>query len=429
MLDTQLASNDGAPFKIPGVGNVTEELELAGDAVPDFWQSFDDLANPILQTQGTFVGLQATRPDRVVWADWGRLASTRFDFTVDPTQDLTGDSAVGIYWNPSPLGPGETRTYTTYYGLGNIEIVQADLTLGLSGPGELSVQGNAYTPNPFTVSLIAGNTANGEQGTAQNVTATLVLPAGLQLVAGESEEHHLGDIPVGSEAETSWQVMATGSPFGLLVYSVDVDGDNISPAQIQRQVIVPELAGTSPTPTQPPVSTPTPTPFPSEGVSLHPGFEQGVFVGRGLGQSSVAVGDIDEDGFPEIVIGGGDGGLYAFNGNGTPVVESGQVPTKGKDVPDATPGLLFLTPLESDGTRLPILSTPTLADVDSDKRVDMLWGTDGGEVYRLELRLSTDPPDKVKQSQRFVIRKTSRLTRPKAVGDPREVDDVGARRR
>ena len=30
MLDTMLGYNDGAPFKIPGIGNVTSELELVG---------------------------------------------------------------------------------------------------------------------------------------------------------------------------------------------------------------------------------------------------------------------------------------------------------------------------------------------------------------------------------------------------------------
>ena len=30
MLDTMLGNNDGAPFRVPGYGNVTKELELTG---------------------------------------------------------------------------------------------------------------------------------------------------------------------------------------------------------------------------------------------------------------------------------------------------------------------------------------------------------------------------------------------------------------
>jgi hypothetical protein len=87
---------------------------------------------------------------------------------------------------------------------------------------------------------------------------------------------------------------------------------------------------------------------------------------------------------------------------------------------DATPGALFKTP---DGT--PILSSPTLADVDLDTRVDIFWGTDGGEVYRLELRLTSDPLLLLNQDKSLppVLRRANIAIRESS--SPEEDDDVG----
>ena len=161
--------------------------------------------------------------------------------------------------------------------------------------------------------------------------------------------------------------------------------------------------------------------FGTEGVhpSLHPGFENGVPVGRGIAQSSIGLVDIDEDGLPEIVVGGNDGVLYAFNGDGTPVVDP-DLELKGGLVLDATPGALFKT---LDGS--PILSSPTLADVDLDTRVDLFWGTDGGEVYHLELRLTSDPPLELKVGSGRRSFPGIKAAAPRKPATPEEDDDLG----
>jgi len=407
-LDTQLGDNDGAPFRIPGIGDVQQELDLSGDMVPETWQSFDDLANPTIQTQGTLVGFQATRPDRAVWANWGRLNDAPFDFV--PESIAISDSAVALYWNPVSLQPGQTATYVSYYGLGDIKIVQADLSLGLSGPGTLTLDGDVYVPNPFTVTLFVGNNRPDATDPAVNVMAEISLPQGLQLAAGETTVHALGDLPVGALSQTSWQVYATGDVTGLLTYGVDVSADNIPSTHLDRPVTVPS-GGTTPTVAPTPTVSPTPVP-PGEGPTLHAGFEQGVSLGSGIAQSSVAIGDIDQDGRNELVVGGFGGGLYAYNGDGTPVLEPGS--------DGLAFGQLFQTP---DGS--PILSSPTLADVDSDRRLDILWGTDGGEVYRLELRLETDPPVEAKGAGMLKVWQSGHRPRLKRIPAPGEDDDVG----
>lgn len=77
LLDTMLGPNDGAPFQVPEVGSemgipITTEREFlkSRNEVPDFWQSFDDLNNPTVVSQGTLKGGDATEPDRVIFASW-----------------------------------------------------------------------------------------------------------------------------------------------------------------------------------------------------------------------------------------------------------------------------------------------------------------------------------------------------------------------
>jgi len=45
MIDTMINNNDGAPFRVPGVGIVTHETDFTGDAVPDTFQAFFDLTS------------------------------------------------------------------------------------------------------------------------------------------------------------------------------------------------------------------------------------------------------------------------------------------------------------------------------------------------------------------------------------------------
>jgi hypothetical protein len=161
-----------------------------------------------------------------------------------------------------------------------------------------------------------------------------------------------------------------------------------------------------------------------EPPTLHPGFEEGVFVGRGPAQSSISFGDVDQDGEGEILIGGFDGGLYGFNADGSPILFSEMMveDLKADVILPATPGLLFLDP-----SLLPILSTPTLADVDEDERVDIFFGTDNGEVYRLELILTTDLEDPIKSrlESQPILKVAPALGRKDGTGGREEGDDVG----
>ncbi|MFH2013176.1 MAG: choice-of-anchor D domain-containing protein, partial [Pseudomonadota bacterium] len=239
MLDTMLGSNDGAPFRIPGVGDVTTEMEFASSNMPQYWQAFDSLSNPTVQSQGTLVGGNATVPDRFVAAYWRAINDTPWDFSIDPSRQITGDSAVGTYWNPVVLQPGASKTFITYYGLSGITGGgNATFTVGLSSYTALTRdEDDNLTPNPFTVTAYVENITS---FTASSVTATISLPTGLELNAGEEASKNLGNINANSQKQISWQVQATGQVHGNLTYSVTVnDVDPADPITVDRSIEIP----------------------------------------------------------------------------------------------------------------------------------------------------------------------------------------------
>ena len=53
MLDTMLGSNDQAPFRIPGSGNVTTQTEYTGSNIPQYYTVMDSLTSPTVVASGT----------------------------------------------------------------------------------------------------------------------------------------------------------------------------------------------------------------------------------------------------------------------------------------------------------------------------------------------------------------------------------------
>ncbi|MCA9414688.1 MAG: VCBS repeat-containing protein [Candidatus Omnitrophica bacterium] len=156
------------------------------------------------------------------------------------------------------------------------------------------------------------------------------------------------------------------------------------------------------------------------GPTLHPGFENGIVIGGGVVQSSLAAEDIDMDGLPELVVGGNEGILYAFNGDGTPVLDQ-SVENKGLLLPAAI-GQLY-----APGDGAPILSSPTLADIDSDTRVDIFFGNDAGKVFHLEVVLSTDDAKAISRARSFE-KSAVEVFQPRGVSSlPGEEDDLSGR--
>lgn len=97
MMDTMLGNNDSAPFRIPGIGEVTTEREFVGDNIPSYWQAFDSLSSPTVIAHGSLLNVPI-KPDKVQFTNWRRAFESPWDFYTFPGSS-NGDSAVNIYWN------------------------------------------------------------------------------------------------------------------------------------------------------------------------------------------------------------------------------------------------------------------------------------------------------------------------------------------
>jgi hypothetical protein len=124
LLDVMVGDNDGPPYLIPGTGQVTRQSEWHGTNVPDYWVAYESptFAPTSLKGRGQLSGGNASRPDRFVIADWPQARSTVWDYTVDPNDHVTNDSAVMLYYDPVTLGPGQAETYRTYYGIAETDL-------------------------------------------------------------------------------------------------------------------------------------------------------------------------------------------------------------------------------------------------------------------------------------------------------------------
>lgn len=237
MIDTMLGGNDHAPFRVPGYGGVTNELELSGDDIPQYYQVFDNLSNPSVVAQGIFYMNDELRPDKVQFVNWGKASSNAWNCVI--ANGAIGDSAVNTYWNPTELLPGEEREYVTYYGCGEISSnVEGNLVTGVTGVSRLEKTDNGYNPNPFTVTAYAYNIG---LETMENVDARIILPEGLSLAEGEMDTKSMGELKPGKDSQTSWDVVAEYSEYDkTVVYSVEysVNGNVIK--TVNRTIFIPE---------------------------------------------------------------------------------------------------------------------------------------------------------------------------------------------
>ncbi len=122
MLDTKLGSNDGAPFKVPGIGNVTTELELKGNDIPKYWQAYDYLEDASVFAVGTLYQDISERPDKIQFASWQGVTNVPGNYEVTSGRPVINDSAVAVYWDEVSLGVGKTKNVSTFYGVGYSEI-------------------------------------------------------------------------------------------------------------------------------------------------------------------------------------------------------------------------------------------------------------------------------------------------------------------
>ncbi|HEY3379136.1 MAG TPA: cohesin domain-containing protein [Armatimonadota bacterium] len=246
LLDTKLGANDGAPFRA-GLQSIKSATMLLGQDLPDYWQAFDTL-DPIKMTvisQGTLKGAGISRPDKVIFADWGTLADDVWEPTLDANQGFVrkgedeDDTASALYWQATTLDPGKSASYTTNYGIGYINVAPGVLRVGISAPAESTFE--YERTQPITIAGYLTNTGAFE---GRNVTLTLKLPEGLRLDSGSKAVQTITSFKPGDELQSSWLIVPNGKGSGKLTIKLEATSDNLEPnkepATCDIQVNVPK---------------------------------------------------------------------------------------------------------------------------------------------------------------------------------------------
>jgi len=237
-LDTMLGDNDGAPLRI-GDRAITTATSLSGTALPDYWQAFDSLSSPSVTAQGTLRAQDVRPPDRMIAVDWGTAADQPWDFAL-PDRDFTRagedelDSAALLYWDPQPLGPAESRTYTTFYGLGGITLSPGRLSIGVTAPAEVNLPFGGEA-QPFSVVAYIENSGGFE---ARDVAATIELPPGLALVNGPNPSPAITAMAPKATTSAAWMVKPTGEQAGPLKLVVAASSSNVEANRVEREIMV-----------------------------------------------------------------------------------------------------------------------------------------------------------------------------------------------
>ncbi|ADO77169.1 hypothetical protein [Halanaerobium praevalens] len=234
MLDTMLGQNDGAPFRL-GEDTIDSDKLYYAKQLDDFWQAFDSISNPQVTSQGSFIGPDVSKPDKVYFSDWGSLADGVWDFDFNPGQEFIRkgeyevDSAMAMYWVPEKIEPGETNTYITKYGLGGITIVPGILSLGVTSAAEVTLDKNNQS---FPVVAYLENTSEIE---ARNVEIKIELPAGFEV---ENKTKNLGNMKAEDISQITWNVKALNQDNlpEEMTYRVIVDAENTDSNQVERKV-------------------------------------------------------------------------------------------------------------------------------------------------------------------------------------------------
>jgi hypothetical protein len=258
MLDIQVGENDFAPFLLPGVGRVATEMEFSGANAPEYLKAFESptYAADSLRALGILKGFGMTTPDRFALVTWDArrgegqgIYNTLWDYALTSGARI-GDSAAAWWWNPRSLGAGQQVTFQTSYGLGGA----GGGTAWFDAPARLTCGNTRFTANLWV--------SNSSAETLMNGHATITLPTGLRLAAGQSATQPIANVAYRTASSVSWQIEADAQRHESLTYQASVVFENQpSPLVVTAVVEVPDCRATR-TPTGLPTVTPTPRPGP-----------------------------------------------------------------------------------------------------------------------------------------------------------------------
>ncbi|HHQ45527.1 MAG TPA: hypothetical protein ENN13_05295 [Candidatus Altiarchaeales archaeon] len=117
-VDTMLGTNDGAPIYVPGKGLQTSEVQYAGNEINfKYWKAYNKPWDPtIVATSFINPFEEYTLPSKMIIANWKQSKNTAWDYNVNASMPVTGDSAVILYYTPERVPAGGSFRIKSGYG-------------------------------------------------------------------------------------------------------------------------------------------------------------------------------------------------------------------------------------------------------------------------------------------------------------------------
>jgi hypothetical protein len=234
-------------------GRIRQETILTGRTrTPSQVEWLDPAIAPAAIDRLSLKGGDMTiQPDKLVVGEYLNLQAVNWAYTPAPAGVDVVNPALGVWYNPSSIGPGAHRAIVFYVGLGTS-------SQPLQRPGNFTVAGtsprllrasatptggkNGLENNPFTVTAYVANRASAPV----TGSLTITLPSGLSLAPGEVATKPFSRLPatLGKPVETSvsWSVVASGTNPGISTYTVVANTSPFGTKSFSRQI---GLAGTT----------------------------------------------------------------------------------------------------------------------------------------------------------------------------------------
>lgn len=231
---------DGRAIILPDKRVITTETTLptpgsTSELLPESWVAYDNAQAPNVVLRGILTGGEVDNPGIANYAggppdaiSFGQMrnmgADEQYYFTPNTQASIIDeDWAYAVWWKPRALGPGQSRRYVTYYGLGSsaadynspyafmayapysLQALQDDPATATNEAYQLVDQdGNS----PFKLAAYMDNF-----GTAPlyDASVRVRLPLGLELAPGETLAKNAGIIQRNEIKNLDWKVVATAA--------------------------------------------------------------------------------------------------------------------------------------------------------------------------------------------------------------------------
>ncbi len=201
--DTRLNTSDGAPISTSFGYNVTASIFYSPD-IPAIWRAYETGYPPTggLEALGILTGFAAAEPDVFWYGDWSRTNDNGWGdayWTADVGRNY-GDSAAMIKWYQRNVCPGDTLSYTTYYGIGRLE----ELTLYFRQMlPQILPECDQVSPNP---ARIQATVINGAEDMAHDVEVKISMLNPELTIAGQNPVIYDSIAGFGGTETPSWTI-------------------------------------------------------------------------------------------------------------------------------------------------------------------------------------------------------------------------------